>query len=84
MPQTENTLRALQRDENLCQWCLVMEQRLTTTKTGHHIIGRARSDRIEDIIALCQEHHDMAGAYEITQAELYDILAQQEFWRSRS
>ena len=78
MPQTENTLRALQLDIHLCLWCLIMEDRITRTQTGHHIIGRTRSDRVKDIISLCQKHHDMAHRHKITKQQLYGLISGRE------
>lgn len=74
MAQTENTLRALQRDGYRCVYCWWKLAKITPTWEGHHILGRAKSDRLADIIALCPEHHHEAQANLITQDELYDIL----------
>lgn len=74
MPQTENTLRALQRDKYWCRYCLAVHSRLRRTWTGHHILGRARSDEVKDIISLCNECHGKAEAKHITKEELYAIL----------
>ena len=74
MPQTESTYRALQRDNYQCQWCLKTLWIITKTWTGHHIKGRAISDKIKDIISLCPKHHDMAHRHEITKEELFGII----------
>lgn len=54
-----------------CWWKLA---KITPTWEGHHIVGRGRSDSMDDIIALCSEHHREAQANLISKAELYDIL----------
>ena len=76
MGQTENTLRALQRDKYFCQYHLFYHAAIRPTYTGHHILGRSKSDRVEDIIALCSECHTRAHNREITREELYGILSQ--------
>lgn len=81
MPQTENTLRALQRDGHLCQWCLYEKKRIRRTVTGHHILGRSKSDMVEDIIALCRECHEMAHRREISKKQLQGLIWNADFDR---
>src|SRR3990167_9530004 len=87
MAQTEETKKALERDENLCQWCL---HRLDRQRSvfypvknyhprlggGHHAFGRARVDVADAIISLCPEHHYLAQTYKISQKEIVSLLSE--------
>ena len=82
MSQTRATVLALERDEYRCQWCMYRRDRLrdvhwfTTGNVlggGHHLLGRARVDKPEAIIALCSECHSDATSNIIKQRELIQL-----------
>ena len=49
--------------------------------TSHHILGRAVSDEVDTIVALCQEHHDMAHRHEIPRNQLLGLVWNADFDR---
>jgi len=76
MKQTEETKKAIKRDNYRCQWCL-HEGRIRESRTGHHIFGRARVDLIDGIITLCYTCHDNThNARRPTREDLIQIMPQ--------
>ena len=87
MAQTEETRKALERDEFNCLWCLwnLDRQRNVFQSVpnyhpmlggGHHILGRARVDDARAIIGLCAEHHyNVENSHgEPTKEQLIDLM----------
>ena len=87
MAQTEETRKALIRDNFKCMWCLHHLDRLRNVFEnvknyhpfgggGHHIFGRSRVDYEIAIVGLCAEHHyNVENAHgEPTKDQLIDLM----------
>lgn len=87
MPQTNATKLALERDQYLCQWHLHMLHRVRhifddyvwgyppQMAGGHHVLGRARVDTVETILALCNECHWKVENAKISKAEMLALAS---------
>ena len=53
-----STKQVFERDNHLCQWCLVILGVRTLGTQVHHIFGRRRRWDIKSKILLCFEHHE--------------------------
>ncbi len=75
MKQTQATKKAIERDDNLCQWCLKKRMRITRCNEGHHIWGRAIVDEVDGIITLCRVcHQGTEDGGEPTRDQLLEIM----------
>ena len=87
MAQTEETKKALERDEFNCLWCLWKLDRHRNVFQyvpnyhpklggGHHLLRRNRVDDERAIVGLCAEHHyNVENAHgEPTKDQLIDLM----------
>ena len=87
MAQTEETKKALERDEFNCLWCLLKLDRHRNVFQyapnyhpklggGHHLLRRNRVDDERAIVGLCAEHHyNVENAHgEPTKEQLIDLM----------
>ena len=82
--RTPASRAALERDEYLCQWCLVMLERITPASDAHHLFRpRDKYDQPEYIVSLCHEHH-LGGRHikgTITDQDLIDQIMIPYIWK---
>jgi hypothetical protein len=65
-----------QRDGPICLWGIFKKDGCMGAISIHHIVtrGAGGSDVLENLISLCQKHHDQAQAYKIPADALRAIL----------
>jgi hypothetical protein len=72
----EITFVKKQRDGDICLYGIIKKDGCQGPKSVHHIVtrGAGGSDVRENLITLCQKHHDLAQCYKIAVVELRAIL----------
>lgn len=80
-----NMVKAWERDNGLCQWCLRIDGVESPGATPHHIYGRGKDISVHGVITLCYRHHtwfhtahQVEGVTVVTREKLVNLIKQIE------